>query len=139
MIADDLYENLLRQRLHIMDAAKNSNRLLFVDTDAITTLFYSRFLLKNQAEVDNLGKMSSAINDMTHWDLVLFLEPDVEFVQDGTRNETIHAYRLKYSQQIKRLLDENNIAYDTVQGDYLQRFEQSKTLIADKLGITTAF
>ena len=28
-----------------MDAAKHSNRILFIDTDAITTLFYSKFLL----------------------------------------------------------------------------------------------
>lgn len=139
MIADDLYENLLRQRLHIMDAAKNSNRLLFVDTDAITTLFYSQFLLKNQADVYNLEKIASAISDMTQWDLVLFLEPDVEFVQDGTRNEMIHTDRLKYSQQIKRLLDENKVEYELVAGDYLQRFEQAKALIAEKLGITTVF
>ena len=33
MIAEDLYENLLRQRLQIMDAAKKSNRILFVDND----------------------------------------------------------------------------------------------------------
>ena len=106
MIAEDLYENLLRQRLNIMDATKKSNRLLFVDTDAITTLFYSRFLLSEPKQLAICEKMAAAICDMTAWDLVLFLEPDVAFVQDGTRNETIHADREKYSQQIKQALSE---------------------------------
>jgi HTH-type transcriptional repressor of NAD biosynthesis genes len=139
MIADDLYENLLRQRIHILDAAKNCNRILFVDTDAITTLFYSEFLLKDSQEISNLERMARSINEMTHWDLVLFLEPDVEFVQDGTRNEEIQSDRVKYSQKIKQLFEENRIAYHTISGDYLQRFEKAKQLIAEELGITTVF
>lgn len=138
MTAEDLYENLLRQRINIMDAARKSNRILFVDTDAITTLFYSRFLLQDQKQIEICEKLAAAINEMTQWDLVLFLEPDVEFIQDGTRNETIHADREKYSQQIKQALSENNVIYHCLSGDYLERFEQAKQLIAD-LGITTNF
>ena len=138
MIAEDLYENLLRQRVHIMDAAKKSNRLLFVDTDAVTTLFYSRLLLSDSAEKAICEKMASAISDMTKWDLVLFLEPDVAFVQDGTRNELICAEREKYSQQIKQALTENNIRYHSLSGDYLDRFEKAKQLIGE-MGITTRF
>lgn len=139
MSADDLYENLLRQRLNIMDAAKQSNRILFVDTDAITTLFYSQFLLSNTKEIENLEKMASSINCMTKWDLVLFLEPDVEFVQDGTRNEDIRADRLKYSGEIKELLKLHNVEFYEISGDYLYRFEKAKELISEKLGITTVF
>ena len=139
MIADDLFENLLRHRLYIMDAAKYSNRILFVDTDAITTLFYARFLLTHPYEVSNLENMAISIHQMTHWDLVLFLEPDVAFVQDGTRSEVIQSERLKYSRQIKQLLEENKVTYHEICGDYLQRFEKAKRLIADELGITTVF
>lgn len=138
MIADDLYENLLRQRINIMDAAKKSNRILFVDTDAITTLFYSRFLLQDPKEIEICEKLATAINDMTQWDLVLFLEPDVEFIQDGTRNEKIHADREKYSQQIKAALSGNNVNYHCLSGDYLERFEKAKQFIGE-LGITTRF
>lgn len=138
MIAEDLYENLLRQRLLIMDAAKKSNRILFVDTDAITTLFYSSLLLTNPEEIKICKKMATAINDMTQWDLVLFLEPDIAFVQDGTRNEKIRTDREKYSQQIKQALSQNNVAYHCITGDYLERFETAKELIAG-LGITTHF
>ena len=139
MIAEDLYENILRQRIHIMDAAKVSNRLLFVDTDAVTTLFYARFLLRDPKQMETCEKMASSVNAMTDWDLVLFLEPDVEFVQDGTRNETIHSDRTRYSDQIKDLLREEGVAFESVSGDYLQRFETAKKLIEDRLGITTRF
>ena len=72
-------------------------------------------------------------------DLVLYLEPDIAFVQDGTRNEIIHQDREKYSAQIKQLLQEHNISYHEISGDYLQRFEKAKQLIEQHLGITTRF
>jgi arginyl-tRNA synthetase len=66
------------------------------------------------------------------WDLVLFLEPDVPFVQDGTRNEEIARQRRKYSQEIKALFDRYHIPCETVEGDYLQRFDTAKEIIAEK-------
>jgi len=139
MVAEDLYENFLRQKLNVMEAAKNCNRILFVDTDAITTLFYSCFLLQNEKQIEICRKFASAINDITNWDLVLFLEPDVEFVQDGTRNEKIQSARWKYSEQIKSALRDYGVNFHEISGDYLQRFETAKRLIADELGITTVF
>lgn len=72
-----------------MDAAKHSNRILFVDTDTLTTVFYSEFLLKDKIEIANCTKLAEIIHTITEWDLVLFLEPSAAFVQDGARNETI--------------------------------------------------
>ena len=84
-------------------------------------------------------KLAEAINETLQWDLVLFLEPDVEFVQDGTRNEEIHANRSLYSQQIKELLTRQGIDFVEINGDHLQRFEKAKQHIDRKLGITTRF
>ena len=139
MIAEDMYENMLRQRIHIMDAARQSNRLLFVDTDALTTLFYSRFLLAGSDELEVCTQAASAINSMTQWDLILFLEPDVDFVQDGTRNELIQQERSKYSDMLLQVFEEYHLPVVKVGGNYLQRFETAKRLIAERFGITTAF
>ena len=65
-MAEDLYENLLRQKIKVMDAVKESNRLLFVDTDALTTLFYANFLLNNQEEKNNCQALAEAIHIITH-------------------------------------------------------------------------
>lgn len=139
MIAEDLYENLLRQRIQIMDAAKQSNRLLFVDTDALTTLFYSRFLLGETPGCALCAQLADAINQMTQWDLVLFLEPDVAFVQDGTRNELIQRERQKYSDLLRAVFEEHHLPVFPVGGTYLERFENAKKLIAERFGITTVF
>ena len=138
MNAEDLYENLLRQRVHVMDALKRSNRVLFVDTDAITTLFYARFLLSKETEISNCTKLAEAIHAISQWDLTLFLEPTVAFVQDGTRNEKIAADRETYSEQIKGLLEENHVRYTCLSGDYYERFTRAKELL-EHIGLTTVW
>ena len=138
MLAEDLYENLLRQRLQTDDAARQSNRILFVDTDALTTRFYADFLLSpTSIEAQRCFALADAIHAINQWDLVLFLEPTVTFVQDGTRNETIAADRVKYSNQIKELFVQNSVEFVCLEGDYLERFTQAKRIIKEKLGIDT--
>lgn len=137
MTVDDLYENLLRQKLNIMDAAKRSNRILFVDTDAMTTLFYAKFLLTSDLEIAHCTKLAEAIHEITVWDAVLFLEPTVKFVQDGTRNEKIASDRKKYSDEIKGLLKKYEVEYYCLDGDYLNRFVEAKNIIRDQLHIDT--
>ena len=140
MIAEDLYENILRQKINVMDAAKHSNRILFVDTDALTTMFYSWFLLGDDS-VDHVKctKLAKAVNNISYWDLVIFLEPDVEFVQDGTRSEEIAQNRIEYSEKIKHLLRKSGIEFFTIGGDYLNRFNKAKELIENVLGLTTVW
>ena len=138
MNKEDMLENLLRQKVNVMDALEHTNRILFVDTDALTTMFYSHFLLDDDAKgMAQCTNLAEAINAISDWDLVLFLEPDVEFIQDGTRNEEIKANRTKYSERIKTLFNNRNIKYHCVSGDYLARFDEAKKLIKSELGLTT--
>lgn len=138
MNAEDLYENLLRQRVNIIDALKRANRVLFVDTDAVTTLFYAHFLLSDKIELDRCQRLAEAVGAVSEWDLVLFLEPGVAFVQDGTRSEIIAADREKYSRQIKALLEANNVKYVCLDGDYGERFAKAKELLKG-IGLTTVW
>lgn len=134
---DDLVEILIKHKKNEIEALKESNKILFIDTDSLTTKFYAQFLLKNEDEIQDLSLLSDAINKINSFDLILFLEPTVEFVQDGTRNEEIASDRWKYSEQIKTLLNENNLKYYSISGDYLSRFNEAKQLIEKDLGITT--
>lgn len=133
----DLYENLIRQKAEEIEALKYCNRLLFVDTDALTTKFYSQFLLSDLDDIKKCEDLADAITRINEFDLVLFLEPTVEFVQDGTRNEKIEADRIKYSNQIKKLFQEHKIDFISIDGDYLNRFNQAKEIIKEKFGIET--
>lgn len=137
MNAEDLYENLLRQKVHVMDALKYANRILFADTDCLTTLFYARFLLEDEKEIECCTRLAEAIHATNEWDLVLFLEPTVSFVQDGTRNEVIAGDREYYSNQIKELLHRYQVDYVSMDGDYLERFVKAKELIWERLRVGT--
>ena len=73
---------LLRHKVKELDALKACSRVLFVDTDALTTRFYSRFLLCEEEEIRQCEALADAITALNSYDLILFLEPTVEFVQD---------------------------------------------------------
>ena len=70
------------------------------------------------------------INNTINWDLVIFLEPTVPFVQDGTRNEEIAADRKKFSEQLRAYYDRLHIPYKVVNGEkYAVRLTQAKDFI----------
>lgn len=133
----DLYENLLRQKAEEIEALKTANRILFIDTDALTTKFYSEFLLSDKHEQKKCSDLSDAITKINDFDLILFLEPTVEFIQDGTRSEIIKANRLEYSNKIKQLFKQHDIDFIEIDGNYLERFDKSKKIIEEKFGIKT--
>ena len=133
MTEEDLMENLLYQKTKEMEAAKHSNRILFVDTDAKTTHFYGKLLLENVPA--RFHMLSEAISNYNDFDLIIFLFPTVDFIQDGTRNEKIAANRIKFSRILRSKYSMDKV-YD-VGGDYLDRFNTAKKLIKDVCGITT--
>lgn len=133
----DLYENLLRQKAEEITALKNCNKLLFIDTDALTTKFYGQFLLKEKDDIKKCNALADAITKINEFDLILFLEPDVDWIQDGTRNDKIANDRIKYSNQIKELFNEQGIEYIAIGGNYLDRFNKVKEIIKEKFDIQT--
>lgn len=129
MLESDLEEILLRHKVLELDAVKFSNKLLFIDTDCLITLFYAGFLLKKEDEYARCSALANAVNHINSFSLVLFLEPDVDFVQDGTRSEEIRRNRLKYSEQIKEIFCLHGITFTCISGSYLERFQQAKEAV----------
>lgn len=58
----------------------------------------------------------------------MFLETDVEFINDG-RTEEIMNNREKYSNQIKYIFTEHGYSYKTISGDYYNRFTKAVEII----------
>ena len=121
MLSEDFTEILLQQKLNEIKALEYSNKVLFIDTDALVTQFYMNFLEDPQIEKNKA--LSDAIDALNSYDLILFLEPDVAFVQDGDRSEVIHADREKYSSQIKSLLLRHGKNFVSIGGSYQERYE----------------
>ncbi|MBO5087648.1 MAG: multifunctional transcriptional regulator/nicotinamide-nucleotide adenylyltransferase/ribosylnicotinamide kinase NadR [Lachnospiraceae bacterium] len=132
MMMDDYTDILLTHKMNERKAIEGANKVLFIDTDCLITQFYLEFLNEHTKGKKEHDVLADAIAGINRYDLVIFLEPDVEFVQDGTRNEAIREQREHYSKRIKEIYDAHGIQYQSVSGDYSTRLEQVIQLV-DKL------
>ena len=123
MLPEDFTEILLQHKLNEIKAVMHSNKILFIDTDALVTQFYMGFL--KDPEIERNKALSDAIDALNEYDLILFLEPDVDFVQDGDRSEVIRNDREKYSEEIKELLRSHHRKFVEIGGSYGQRYESA--------------
>ncbi len=123
MLSEDFTEILLQHKLNEINAIARSNKVLFIDTDTLVTQFYMNFL--DDPGIAKNKTLSDAIDALNRYDLILFLEPDVAFVQDGDRSEVIRDDRIKYSEQIKDLLHAHGKHFVTVSGSYQKRYEKA--------------
>ena len=123
MLSEDFTEILLQHKLNEIRAIEHSNKVLFIDTDALITQFYMNFL--NDTNMYKNKALSDAIDAFNHYDLILFLEPDVDFIQDGDRSTVIKANREKYSNQIKNIIEQHGKRYFIINGSYQARYEKA--------------
>ncbi len=112
-----------RHATAILAATQNARRVLFIDTDLTITASYSQFFF---AKVPVFADWIQAANEM---DVYFYLEPDVPFIQDGTRlSETershLHTHHLAFFRQ-------KNISLCHINGDYTARFTKIATIIKE--------
>lgn len=124
------FEILFEHKKKEKEALNNVNKILFVDTDSLITLYYYDLEFGISEKEDKaFNDIASNISLLNDYDLYLFLEPDVEWVQDGTRTYGEDNVRKENNDKLKALLLKNNIKYEIISGDYQQRYEQSKEKI----------
>jgi HTH-type transcriptional repressor of NAD biosynthesis genes len=126
MLADDFTEILLRHKIAEIDALRHANRVLFEDTDALITAFYLDFL--TPGDTANAA-LAAAITGLNAYDLVLCCEPDVPFVQDGDRHETIAADRRRYADEIRERYTAHGYRPVSLTGDYHTRTTRAIALV----------
>lgn len=127
MIPEDFTDILLAHKQREIEAVRYSNKLLIEDTDCLITRFYIEFL--DGKDKERNAALSDAIAALNSYDLILFSEPDVKFVQDGDRSEVIAADREKYSEMIKKIYLEHGFSFVPISGSYQERYEQAVRLI----------
>lgn len=133
MITEDFTEILLQHKLNEIKAIEHSNKVLFIDTDSLITQFYINFL-EDSGKEKNIA-LSDAIDAINSYDLILFLEPDVAFVQDGDRSIVIKNDRKKYSEQIKEIFKAHSKSFVEITGNYQQRFLKAVDEVNRILGV----
>ena len=127
IMAEDFTKILLQHKLDEMNAINTSNKVLFVDTDALVTRFFMNFFTDERNEKNKI--LADVIDSLNDFDLILFLEPDVPYVHDGYRSQVAGDRRLEYSAGLKEILDAHNKKYICIKGDYHQRFIEATRAI----------
>ena len=127
MLPEDFTDILLQHKAREIAAFQQCNRVLFEDTDCLTTLFYINFLDGRDKETNS--RLAEVISSLNRYDLVLFLASDVDFVQDGDRSSIIAADRQRYSVQLMELYQARGFEMNIISGDYQERFSQAVRLV----------
>ncbi len=131
MLSSDFTRILLEHKAKELRLIEHSNKVLIEDTDCLITKFFMNFLEDENIEKNTL--LANAIASLNQYDLILYMEPDVEWIQDGDRSEVIAADRYKYSDMIKKLYADFDFHFVCISGTYLERYEQAIKLIEEIL------
>ena len=129
MLDEDFTEILLTQKMNEIKAIENSNKVLFCDTDCLITQFFLKFL---EGDEENI-RLSDAIDALNNYDLILFLAPDVKWVQDGDRSEEIRDNRPMYKEMLSKIYNSHGKYFEYVEGDYFTKFNKCVELVNNLL------
>jgi len=114
---DDLHCVASEHAKRIDTAVLGQSPLTIIDTDIHITKSYANFIFDKTLEVE------SEIYNSNKADLYLYLNNDVEYVQDGTRLSETDRNLLDISH--REILQQHNIDIVEITGDWEQRFEKA--------------
>lgn len=123
----DFEEIIFYHRELIKNATFYANKLLFIDTDAITTHWYAK-----------LSNIEIQAPKPDTFDLVIFLDSDVPFIQDGLRDERNNTIenRNKVSDDLKKFYKSFGYDFYTISGSsYSERLEQILKILKSKFAL----
>lgn len=117
MVKEDYQRIAYGQKMEEFKAIEKANKIVFIDTEAIVTQFYSNLYNdEHQTVLDEIAKLQD-------YDLWLFLEPDVKWVNDGLRVHGEESSRDRNNLHLKTLLNNRRIDYKVLSGDYESRLK----------------
>lgn len=114
---DDLYLVATEHAKRIDKIILANNPLVIIDTDIHTTISYSRFTFEKELEI------SADIYNSNRANIYLYLNNDVEYLQDGTRLSEAERNLLDLSH--RQVLTDHNIDIIEIKGDWNERFEKA--------------
>lgn len=117
-LKEDYRTLAINHAYEIEKAVKDSRKVIFIDTDAWVTLNFSNIYHDNAEQ-----SVVEAIAKTQKFDLWLFLEPDVEWVDDGTRNLSSNDQRRNASESLRQLIEKSGNKMVNVSGNYNQRMK----------------
>lgn len=124
VLTPDLYPYIAyTHKVEEFKKQQTANKVLFIDTEALVTKYYLELYANQKDEVyDHVAKHQD-------YDLIMFLSPDVPWVNDGTRRHGLEEIRRKNHERMKEIFDEVGVRYELLEGNYEEKFKESLSLI----------
>jgi HTH-type transcriptional repressor of NAD biosynthesis genes len=120
--SEDFIEIADKQCKNENKAARLANKILVCDTNAFATMIWHYRYMKFYSE-----KVKEIYLNHKPADLYLLLDPDIPFVQDGLRDG--EDYRYKMHKLFIDMLNERNLPYSIIKGNYEERKNSSISAI----------
>jgi NadR type nicotinamide-nucleotide adenylyltransferase len=121
---DDITQIGYAQTAAVQAAEQEANRILFCDTDLITTQIYSSVYL------DEVPPVLFELEQQVQYDQYVLLDIDVPWIADGLRD--LGDRRQEMMDRFRNELNRRSIPYKLVSGSFSERIEQVRK-IADEL------
>lgn len=118
---DDIIKIGTAQTERVKEKTNSANKLVFCDTDLISTKIYSQYYLNEVPQI---------LNDLEKeicYDLYFLLDIDVEWVADHLRD--FGDRRLEMFNLFKSELEKRRITYIQISGDYKTREEKIRKIV----------
>lgn len=122
-LVEDYPHIAFEHKYHEKKQLENANKVIFIDTEAIVTQYYS--LLYNEY----FNPVVDSVASIQDYDLWIYLEPDVAWVYDGMRKHGEQDVRQRNNDMLKKLLKDYGIEYETVSGSYEERLNKVIELV----------
>ena len=112
-------------------AMRTANKVCFFDTDAVVTNYYSELYMGHR------NKMVEAYINPKRYDVVLYLNPDVTWVNDGMRLNGSQERREMLNEHLLGMYEEFGFKDKIVQirGNYNQRLTAAIDLVDGMLNL----
>jgi len=128
---DFMVEDIIRIGIahyeRIQEKLKTANKILFCDTDAITTQIYSKHYLHVVPDV------LYELEEKVQYDHYFLMDIDVPWIADGLRD--LGHLRKEMFTIFKQELDRRNIPYSLIRGNPASRLEQIDTFVREQFFI----
>lgn len=121
---EDIITIAVAQAQAMQSTLPHANKLLFCDTDLLTTQVYSRYLF------GRVPAFEPWIREINQYDLYLFLDTDVPYVQDGTRLRA--ATRPDLRNEFLAVLEQSGVPFEMITGNWEQRFERAVRAVMER-------
>lgn len=125
LLTKDMFDKIAMEHYLLqVKKAGESNKVLFVDSEATITQYYL-YMYFNGAKSDLIEE----IIKLQDYDLIIYLEPDIPWVGDGLRFAGEEKFRAKNNEKLKAMFSERGIDFVSIGGNYSERFNKAKDLI----------